>query len=67
MICSGSPDAGSGSCTRAGEPILAFEQVLGLAWTHNHSTAWPLMDLYIESRRHVTVTALSSSDGLDHI
>lgn len=52
---------------RSEEPILAFEQREGMAWTRHHAVAWPLMDLYAESRRHLLVTALKLLRRVDHV
>ena len=52
---------------RDGEPILALEQDEGLAWTRHHHTAFPLMTLYEESRRHLFVTALKLLRRVDQV
>ncbi len=48
-------------------PVLAFEQSEGLAWTPHHQAAFPLMELYEESRRHLLVTALKLLRKVDHV
>lgn len=48
-------------------PVLAFEQDQGLAWTTHHGNAWNLMDLYVESRRHLLVTTMKLLRRVDHI
>lgn len=48
-------------------PVLAFEQNQALAWTQHHEVAWPVMDLYAESRRHLLVTALKLLRRVDHV
>lgn len=46
--------------------ILAFEQSAGLAWTRHHQNGFSLSDLYVESRRHLPVTALQLLRRVDH-
>lgn len=52
---------------RAGEAVLALEQSLGLAWTRHHDATWNLTELYVESRRHLLVTALKLLRRVDHV
>lgn len=53
--------------TRDDVPVLAFEQREGLAWTPHHSVAFPVQELYEESRRHLLVTALKLLRKVDHV
>jgi hypothetical protein len=48
-------------------PVLAFEHSQALAWTQHHEVPWPVMDLYVESRRHLLVTALKLLRRVDHV
>lgn len=52
---------------REGEYVLAFEQTAGMAWTRHHANAWSLMELYVESRRHLLVAALKLLRRVDHL
>jgi hypothetical protein len=52
---------------RDGIPVLAFEQTRALAWTQHHDIGWPVMYLYVESRRHLLVTALKLLRRVDHV
>jgi hypothetical protein len=52
---------------RGDDLVLAFDQDHGLAWTRHHTNTWDLMDLYVESRRHLLVTALKLLRRVDHV
>jgi hypothetical protein len=52
---------------RNGTPVLAFEQQQGLAWTRHHDVARDVPALYVESRRHLLVTALKLLRRVDHV
>lgn len=52
---------------RAGELILAVEEGQGMAWTRHHDNTWDLLDLYVESRRHLLATALKLLRRVDHV
>ena len=52
---------------RGDEYVLALEQGAALAWTRHHQNTWSLLDVYVESRRHLLVTALKLLRRVDQI
>jgi hypothetical protein len=52
---------------RAEEPVLCFEHETGSVWTRHTEHTYDLMALYVESRRHLLVTALKLLRRVDHI
>lgn len=48
-------------------PVLAVEQLEGLAWTPHHDVSFPLMGLYEGARRDLLVTTMRLLRKVDHV